>query len=192
MLDAWETDSGLTDPNGVTLPDLAAMGADPMRKDLFVEVGYMETTEGVTYGDVPMDPHTHRPTPEALKMVGDAFWCAGAVPCDASTEEPANRIHVHFDVGDAYPVYSDDDAYAERYILRGDLARGGEAIDETVTVCPRVPMVDPPEGAVPGLLDPWVCQFSEYLSCPEIFNTKIHGRAKLIRNPIYGASFGGE
>ena len=41
LLNRWETSTANIDPNaGPQLPDLAGMGADPCRKDLFVELGY--------------------------------------------------------------------------------------------------------------------------------------------------------
>ena len=44
LLDIWESSTTtLSDPNGQPLPNLAAMGADPDQKDLFIEIGYMKT-----------------------------------------------------------------------------------------------------------------------------------------------------
>ena len=72
----------LKDPNGVTLPDLYAMGARPDHKDFFAEVNAMRTTDlETTYGSpaAPYDlsatppvisvkapPHTHTPTSEVI------------------------------------------------------------------------------------------------------------------------------
>jgi hypothetical protein len=39
LLDVWETTSGLTDPRGQMLPNLASMGANPLHKDVFFELG---------------------------------------------------------------------------------------------------------------------------------------------------------
>ncbi|HSP92861.1 MAG TPA: hypothetical protein VLN08_18245, partial [Vicinamibacterales bacterium] len=137
LLDVWESSpTTLYDPNGQPLPNLAAMGADPSQKDLFIEIGYMETLTPATYGGVSKPAHSHLPTPAALKLVGDAFANA-----------PTGSIRVHFDVGNAYPA-----GEADPYIIRGPgLARGGDAIAETITQCTRLPG-DPP----------WVCQFSDY------------------------------
>jgi VCBS repeat-containing protein len=141
LLDIWETSSSLTDPHGTPLPNLAAMGADPGQKDLFVEVGYMYANDDAdgnppTYGGVPTPAHSHLPGHEALKLVGDAFANA-----------PTGRINVHFDVGADYPS-----GEADPYIIRGaGLARGGEGVDERVTLCTRGE-TDPP----------WVCQYSEW------------------------------
>ncbi len=144
LLDRWESGSPLSDPNGQVLPNLSAMGASPNHKDLFVEIGYLTAGEGTRYGGVPKPAHTHLPTPAALKLVGDAFKNA-----PVSNPDSSPGINVHFDVGNTYPSGG-----ADPYIIRDTipgLARGGEAIDETVTVCARGP--DDP---------PWVCQFSAY------------------------------
>ena len=101
------------------------------------------TTAGynIAGGQGPVAAHSHRPTPAALKMIGDALWCAGVVPCDASVLNPSNRVRVHFDVGTAYPSYEGGDPtddYAERYIIRrAALAKGGESIPETVCAPPQ-------------------------------------------------------
>ncbi len=136
LLDAWEkagkTTAGLVDPLGRPLPLLGAMGAEPDRRDLFVEIGYMDTA-ATTYGGVAAPAHTHLPGPAALKLMGDAFATA-----------PTGPIAVHFDVG---PGYAAGDAAP--YVIPPAYARGGEAISEQATVCP------------PGA-EPWVCQFSAY------------------------------
>ena len=155
-LSAWETNAGeLADPNGVPLPPLALMGANPNRKDLFVEIGYMRTfaatsnagddaADGLLYGGVLKPHHTHRPPDAVLEMVGDAFKTA---PVSNPNNEP-DGIDVHFDVGSAddYPQSA-----AKGYVILGDLARGGEEYDEMITVCG-------PEAGDPQ----WVCQFALY------------------------------
>ena len=67
LLDKWETTSGLTDPNGVPLPDLPAMGADPNVKDIFVQVDYLQANS-----------HKHLPSQKVIADVADAFDKAGA------------------------------------------------------------------------------------------------------------------
>ncbi len=138
LLDVWETAGApggtapLFDPKGQPLPLLGAMGADPARRDLFVELGYMSTA-ATTYGGAAAPAHSHLPGPAALKLMGDAFAAA-----------PTGAIAVHFDVGAGY-----DAGVAAPYVVPAPHARGGELIDEQATVCP------------PGA-DPWVCQFSAY------------------------------
>jgi VCBS repeat-containing protein len=136
LLDVWETNPSLVDPNGQALPNLAAMGANPSIRDLFIEIGYMETLEATSYGGVSKPAHSHLPSHAALKLMGDAFANA-----------PSGRINVHFDVGNAYPAGA-----ADEYIIRGPGARGGDAISETITTQCARSATDPP----------WVCQFSEY------------------------------
>jgi hypothetical protein len=140
LLDIWESSTtALSDPRGRPLPILSAMGADPNRKDLFIEAGYMQADAGIAYGGVAKPAHTHLPTHEALKLVGDAFKNA-PVP-----------IAVHFDMGNAYPSPAPNEPSAEEYLIRGTQATGGEAISELATVC------------TPGATDPpWVCQYSQY------------------------------
>ena len=145
LLDRWEMISGLTDPNGLTLPDLPTMGADPSHKDIFVEVGYMFTdpttspdvAAGMSYGGVLKPHHTHLPTAAAIEKVVDAFAASPVVNPDLMT-----GINLHFDVGPNHQG-------TPGVIQQG--ARGGEAFDELITVC--VPDAGDP---------PFVCQFSGY------------------------------
>ena len=142
LVDVWETSPSLVDPNGRPLPNLTdgamggvGKGAAVGDRDLFIEIGYMETIAATPYGGVSKPAHSHLPTHAALKLMGDAFANA-----------PTGRVNVHFDVGNAYPP-----GEADEYIIRGTGARGGDGIGETVTQCTRLP-TDPP----------WVCQFSAY------------------------------
>ncbi|MEQ1573768.1 MAG: Ig-like domain-containing protein [Vicinamibacterales bacterium] len=149
LLNTWESSaSTLYDPNGEALPNLAAMGASAVHKDVFVEVGSMYTSGVATYGApapggigaVVKPAHTHLPTHAALKKLGDTFLSA-----PVSNPDGVSGIDVHFDLGDAFPT-----GVADPYIVHGPGSRGGESIDELATVCPRVADA------------PWVCQFSDY------------------------------
>lgn len=140
LLNIWESSATpVLDPHGRPLPLLSAMGADPGVKDVFIEVNYLTTgSASYTYGGTVEPAHTHRPEPEAIRRFGDMFKARG--------------INVHIDLGADYDV--GNEAGAEPYIVRNTvpgLARGGEALDEALTVCQR------PAGA-----PPWVCQFSAY------------------------------
>jgi hypothetical protein len=139
LLDTWESAIPPLDPNGQPLPNLFAMGARADQKDLFVEIGYLEATESLFYGSSLKGPHDHLPTLEALTMVGDAF---GNAP--VSNPNGSLGIKVHFDVGNLHQTNPPNP-----YIIPMGLARGGEAINEMVTVCQRG-AEDPPS----------VCQFS--------------------------------
>lgn len=143
LLDIWESSTTpLLDPHGRALPLLSAMRASPYRKDVFVEIGYMHTASDTEYGGVSKPAHTHMPSHEALKLVGDAFKNA-----PVSNPLGPDGISIHFDLGEAYP-----NGDADEYIIRGaGLARGGDAVDEQATVCTRGES-DPP----------WTCQYSDY------------------------------
>ena len=63
-------------PAGEPLPNVNAMGASSGHPDLFVEVNGMRSDgwDSLTTGQVPTPgPHNHLPTPEVLKLVGDAY-----------------------------------------------------------------------------------------------------------------------
>jgi hypothetical protein len=96
LLDVWET-QGLTvsvGGNDVFL-DLPTMGADPQRKDVFVEVDYMierAFCDSVTWDCVP--GHSHQPKPEAMERIIQAFADAPVSNPDGST-----GINLHVDCG---------------------------------------------------------------------------------------------
>ena len=71
----------MLDPNGMPLPNLAAMGAQPDRKDLFIELGYMKTGRADDVRRRQTKPaHSHLPSHAALKLVGDMFANAPTGP----------------------------------------------------------------------------------------------------------------
>ena len=137
----------LKDPDDVALPDLYAMGARTARRDFFVEVNAMRTLQETTYGsaDAPYDssatppvvsvtapPHSHMPTSDVIRMVGDALRAAPLVNLDGTT-----GIWPHADVGDiaAYhalgPDYAPTVGVNDQYLIPSSLARGGELTTET-------------------------------------------------------------
>jgi hypothetical protein len=85
--DVWETE-GYTAPNGEFVP-LHEMGADPLHKDVFVDIDYMvgETTNlaGTTY------VFDHRPVCAALDEIKAAF---AAAPVDNPDGETGITLHV--------------------------------------------------------------------------------------------------
>ena len=135
--------AGLKDPDGKDLPNLNAMGADSGQRDIFIEVNAMRAEPGTSYGSAAapydstvntftdVDGHDHVPTPEVLKMVGDAYANA-----------PGGGIRAHFDVGDVAAYHAlglvqhndwvDDytSTVADQYLVVNG-ARGGEIITET-------------------------------------------------------------
>src|SRR5206468_4796640 len=133
LLDRWEdSNPPLRDPDNHPLPNLKLMGAKKNHKDVFVEFGYMKTDAAATYGSSASaktyPAHSHLPSIEALIAAGDAYK-NGLV----ANPDGVNGIAAHFDVGNNYQgvssyiiPYSSDPA--------SNLARGGESIDESVTV----------------------------------------------------------
>ena len=134
-------------PQGQPLPNLHAMGpnglgASSTQPDLFIEFNAMRTTAAKTHGSsdarypgVTTAPftksvpaHTHMPSPEVLRMIGDAYMAQG--------------IRAHFDVGniDAYKAlgvvphidWVDDytSSEADAYLIPSEHATGGEVVDE--------------------------------------------------------------
>jgi hypothetical protein len=82
--DAWETGGVLMRSKaGARWIDLPSMGADPDRPDVFLHVDWMADAE-----------HDHRPHPEALELVVDAFANAPVV-CPTG----AVGIALHIDAG---------------------------------------------------------------------------------------------
>ncbi len=59
--DGLEDNSGLKSPDGKPLPDLNAMGASSLHKDLFVEVGAMQAGPGTHYGPRSDDGRSQPP-----------------------------------------------------------------------------------------------------------------------------------
>lgn len=83
LFDTWETQGvPFLDTEGhEQILDLAAMGADPWHKDMFVEIDYMgsDCTLGI------ICDHDHRPDPDALQLVIDAFQGAPVTNPDGSS-----------------------------------------------------------------------------------------------------------
>lgn len=96
--DAWEKFGITVDSNGSviavgnngngTFIDLPAMGADPMHKDIFVHLDWMNPD--------PADPtFEFSPNPEAMKMVADAF----AIAPEQDNPDHKVGINLHVDAG---------------------------------------------------------------------------------------------
>ena len=79
LLDVWENNQGYTD--AVSGQWVALPGANPNKKDIFIELDYLSNLDG----SAGAYRHSHLPKEAALDAVGDAF---------------ANQnINVHFDLG---------------------------------------------------------------------------------------------
>jgi len=113
----WEIDGLDADDDGAIDVDLPVLGADPIHKDIFVEVDYMVDSE---------DDFSHQPEADAIAEIVDAFDNAPVSNPDATT-----GIHLHVDYGAAAPLtwgaaaewgtMSDGDAVSfERFISTCD------------------------------------------------------------------------
>jgi len=83
LLDVWEKFGVDTDNDGVIDLDLPALGANPLRKDLFVEADYLNSTN-----------HSHQPRKEALDRVVASFANAPLANPDGTA-----GVQLHIDVG---------------------------------------------------------------------------------------------
>jgi len=96
LLDIWETDGVTVRTDGIdTFVDLPAMGADPLHKDIFVEVDYMVgETSCIPFVDYCFSGHTHEPKFEAMQKVIYSFFLA-PVP----NPDGIDGINLHIDYG---------------------------------------------------------------------------------------------
>lgn len=90
LLDSWEI-------CGVEGVDLPAMGADPLHKDLFVEIDWMVDNDGTA------NDHSHAPWLPSLINAWNEFNVAPVTNPDG-----ANGIALHVDVGNLYTGYRVD------------------------------------------------------------------------------------
>lgn len=92
--DDWELHGADIDANGSIDLDLAAMGADPNHKDLFVEVDWL-TKDDLKIGEINLKGGFNaRPSAAAAKRVTDAF---NHFPVPNHDGSPG--IHLHLDAG---------------------------------------------------------------------------------------------
>ena len=99
LWDVWETQGLDVDGNGTIDVNLPAMGADPKKRDIFVEVDWMAEDEGIF-------PHSHKPEPKAIEKIVRSFANA-----------PGGGINLHVDIGPDSIDYVSGKPW-------GDLARG--------------------------------------------------------------------
>ena len=99
--DIWETNGIDIDKDGKPELDLPAMGANPQRKDVFVEIDWMNADPACTKSRLLCavdDRRNEAPTPEAIKQVVDAFASAPVSNPNGST-----GITLHVDYGPESP-----------------------------------------------------------------------------------------
>jgi hypothetical protein len=94
LLDSWE----ICGSQGVDLP---GMGADPFRKDLFVEIDWMVEDDGLGGND-----HTHEPPLQSLVNAWHEFQLAPVTNPPVGGVPSRSGINLHVDVGDLYEGYS--------------------------------------------------------------------------------------
>jgi hypothetical protein len=141
LLDIWESQSGLTDPNGNPLPDLYAMGADPNVRDIFAEIDYMCSALDANGNCVSgSGQHSHNPPQGVLDLVGDAFSKAPKV----CFNKVCKGINIHFDIGSEYVgkcSTTNTSACPDPYIIQGTSVplQGGQQILETACTPPTPP-----------------------------------------------------
>ena len=92
----WETTGIDTDGNGTIDLDLPALGANPQRKNLFLEIDWMDCA--VAGGDCAAgDTHSHRPLNAAVTAVVNAFANAATV----TNPDGSTGITLRIDVGNS-------------------------------------------------------------------------------------------
>jgi uncharacterized repeat protein (TIGR01451 family) len=95
LWDDWERFGIDTNGDGSIDLDLPALGANPLRKDLFLEIDWMDCA--IAGGDCTAgDTHNHRPDPAAVTAVIQSF--AGA---NVSNPDGSTGITLHVDVNNA-------------------------------------------------------------------------------------------
>ncbi|HLQ45995.1 MAG TPA: DUF4114 domain-containing protein, partial [Planctomycetaceae bacterium] len=97
LWDDWEQFGIDTDGDGSIDLDLPAMGANPLHKDIFLEIDWMDCA--VPGGDCPfLDTHNHKPKADAIAAIVNAF-------ANANVDNPDNKkgINIHIDLSNAVP-----------------------------------------------------------------------------------------
>lgn len=94
--DEWEINGIDANGDGTIEVDLPAMGANPRRKDLFIQLDWMEQAPTTIVGSWANAGHHHKPKPAALNEVIVAFSKA---PVD--NPDGSQGITLHIDAGPA-------------------------------------------------------------------------------------------
>jgi hypothetical protein len=96
LLDVWEAQGVTVTVDGVDVfVDLPGMGADPLRKDIFVEIDYMVAEPGCfPFVHYCFSGHSHVPKPRAMEKAIYSFFLAPVPNPDGST-----GINLHVDYG---------------------------------------------------------------------------------------------
>ncbi|GMR10837.1 MAG: hypothetical protein BMS9Abin28_1661 [Anaerolineae bacterium] len=94
LLDEWEENGFDSDGDGTIDVDLPAMGANPLKPDIFIEIDYMRKNTGTCILGFCLTDHSHKPKPAAIRKVVQAFEDAPVLNPDGST-----GITLHVDYG---------------------------------------------------------------------------------------------
>ena len=98
LWDDWEQSGVDTDGDGTIDLNLPALGADPLRKDVFIEIDWMDCAAmGSDCG--AGDTHSHRPQAAAITAVVNAF--ANANVTNPGMSPPG--INIHIELSNAIP-----------------------------------------------------------------------------------------
>ena len=113
LWDDWET-TGI-DTNGDGVIDLVLPGANPLHKDVYVEIDYMDCA--VSGGDcATADTHSHRPKAPAIAAVVAAFANA-----NVSNPDGLNGVALHVDISNAVKHQKD-------LTINGPCSHGGTGV----------------------------------------------------------------
>jgi hypothetical protein len=120
VIDSWET-------GGHEGLDLPSMGADPQRKDLFLELDCLADDANDDGDHTDAVDHIHCPSQQAVRLVVQAFANAPVPNPDGS-----NGIQLHVDVGDRFGAGSVIQVVGTGGVVGtfGDYGGGGQLFDE--------------------------------------------------------------
>lgn len=91
LLDDWEINGVDTDEDGEIDLRLQDLGANPLHKDIFLEIDFMTVGEKCVFNVCAAVGHNHGPEREALERVIEAFARA---PVDNPDETTGIRLHI--------------------------------------------------------------------------------------------------
>jgi hypothetical protein len=123
LFDSWEQCGVNMDDDTAVDVDLPAMGADPMKKDLFVEVDWMVDDDGIG------NDHSHEPWLPAMITAVEELAAAPVNNPDGSS-----GISLHVDTGELYEGHSIDynnDGTAEISLAANGLDLDGDRVNES-------------------------------------------------------------
>jgi hypothetical protein len=129
LWDDWERFGIDNDGDGVVDLNLPALGADPMHKDIFLEIDWMDCA--VAGGDcAATDTHSHQPHPAAVQAMIDAFANAPGIVNPDGPEHPDHpQRMLHRDGGHG--------------LRRGEGEQRELRVEQPPQVLPSLPALDP-------------------------------------------------